>query len=365
MCTVEFGLGAGLIATVGRYAAGWPASAVRLGAGVLFLVATAALLELRDVRPDAGCGCFGKLSVTPVSTRTIVRAAVLAVSAFATIGLAPVRIPSRAGDLALMLGILAAELVVIGALSPEVGEALIRLGYREPCELRVLAPERTLSSLRRSAQWRQHASMIAADTPVDMWRELCWRYVAFAGQAGGRPTEVIFAVHMRPRRPPVRSAVVDAVSGRVLRGADLAGRRRPPRLAARDSSPRGAHVRRRRPRAAQLNPPPASPALATLVLAAAPAGAATAGPAGATGRAGGRGGGNGEASGGGAGQAIRADEAAQADGEAAQAGEASRAGEAAQADRNSRAVWAEALALAHHHLRPDHMPSSNPLYPQR
>ena len=67
---------------------------------------------------------------------------------------------------------------MIAALSPEVSEALVRLGYSEPCELRRLPAERTLTALRRS---RSGAGTLAITTevPVDMWRELCWRYVVF------------------------------------------------------------------------------------------------------------------------------------------------------------------------------------------
>jgi len=216
VCTIEFGLGAGLIVTAGHVGAGWPANSVRLGTGVLFLVATCALLELRDTRPDVGCGCFGEFSSAPVSARTIARAALLAVAAFATIDMPPLRVPDRGSALALLLGILAAELAVLGALSPELGEALVRLGYSEPCELRVLAEDRTLSSLRRSAQWRKHAGEITAAAPVDMWRELCWRYVAFASRVDGRETEIVFAVYLRPRRPPVHSALTDAATSEVI-----------------------------------------------------------------------------------------------------------------------------------------------------
>ena len=216
MCAIEFGLGAGLIATAGHVGVGWPANSVRLGAGVLFLVAASALLELRDTRPDVGCGCFGEFSTAPVSVRTIARAALLAIGAFVTIDMPPLQVPHRAFDLAPLLGIFVAELAVLAVLSPELAEALVRLGYSEPCELRVLSEDRTLSSLRRSTQWRKHARVITADVPVDMWRELCWRYVAFASRGDGRDTEVVFAVYMRPRRPPVHAALVDAATGQVL-----------------------------------------------------------------------------------------------------------------------------------------------------
>ena len=47
MCAIEGGLGLGLILTAGRIGAGPAATCVRLGAVLLFLVATSALIELR------------------------------------------------------------------------------------------------------------------------------------------------------------------------------------------------------------------------------------------------------------------------------------------------------------------------------
>jgi hypothetical protein len=213
---IEFALGIGLIVTVGRLGRGTPASAVRLLVAVLFMVATCALLELRNTRPDLGCGCFGELSTAPVSARTLARSALLAVAALTTIGLGPLQLPKPGLPAVSVLGILVAELTLIATLSPELGEGLVRLGYSEPCELRRLPAERTLAALRRSSQWRRHAGAITADVPADMWRELCWRYVVFPGRWGDRDAEVVFAVYLKPRRPPVLAAVVDSVTGELL-----------------------------------------------------------------------------------------------------------------------------------------------------
>src|SRR5262249_38357652 len=152
MCALELGLGAGLIATAGPLSSMAPATCVRLGTGLMFLVATCALIELRTTRPELGCGCFGELSTSPVSWRTMTRSALLAVAALITIDMAPVQRPQAGWQAATMLAILAAELVLIACLSPELGEALVRLGYSEPCELRVVPAERTLAALRRSKQ---------------------------------------------------------------------------------------------------------------------------------------------------------------------------------------------------------------------
>jgi hypothetical protein len=216
MCGLECGLGIGLIVTVG-FGHGTPANCIRLGAGLLFLVATSALIELRATRPDVGCGCFGDFSTAPVSGRTLARSALLAVASLSTLGLHIVR-PGRHGapSAGQLLVIMAAELVLLGALSPELGEGLIRLGYSEPCELRAVPAERTLAALRRGKLWRRHVGLIISEHPADIWRELCWRYVVFPALYQGRSTEVVFAVFLQQRRPAVHAALVDAATGEPL-----------------------------------------------------------------------------------------------------------------------------------------------------
>jgi hypothetical protein len=216
MCAIELGLGIGLILTSGQGGRGDPARLARLGTSLLFVVATCALIELRNVRPDVGCGCFGEFSTTPVTGRTVARSALLAGAALATIWLPPLQLPQTAGQAVLLLSLLAAELVVIGLLSPEVRETLIRIGYSAPCELRILAAEQTLSALQHSSQWSKHKNLIAEPRPSDVWRELCWRYVAFPSRYAEREAEVVFAVYMQQRRPVIHSALVDTVTGAVL-----------------------------------------------------------------------------------------------------------------------------------------------------
>jgi hypothetical protein len=69
--------------------------------------------------------------------------------------------------------------------------------------------------------------VITEYVPVDMWRELCWRYVVFPARAGDREAEVVFAVYMRPHRPPVHAAIVDAATGEALSWPAPAARRGP------------------------------------------------------------------------------------------------------------------------------------------
>jgi hypothetical protein len=209
ICASEFALGIGLLVTAGRIGAGWPANAVRVAAALLFCTAVAALQELRTRRPDAGCGCFGDLSGTPVNWRTISRAALLGAAALASIGAPPVHMPSSPGQAAVLLALALVELAVLAALSPEIGQLLIRLGHAEPCEVRRVPVARTLATLRASAPWRRYRSHLISTTPTDVWREGCWRFAAYPGVLASRRVEVVFAVYLTGRRAPVRAGVLD------------------------------------------------------------------------------------------------------------------------------------------------------------
>jgi hypothetical protein len=217
MCATEFGCGIGLIVTAGSFGSGPPASLVRLATALLFVVATFALIELRSVRPDIGCGCFGEFSTAPVTWRTIARSALLAVAALVTIGLRALDVETLS-DSAVTLGLLIAlELAVVALLSPEIRDIMVRIGYSAPCELRVDNPDQTFAALQRSAQWRRHSDLIANREPSDVWRELCWRYMAFPSRAAGRDAELVFAVRLdHHRKPAVLSALVDTATGAVM-----------------------------------------------------------------------------------------------------------------------------------------------------
>ena len=213
MCAVECGLGLGLIITARGFGGAASAACIRIGTCLLFLVATSALIELRTVRPDVGCGCFGDFSTAPVGGRTIARSALLAIAALVTVSPDGVTAPKTAGEGFLLLGIFCAELLLIGALSPEVGEGLIRLGYSEPCELRDVPSARTLIALRASKQWRKYSGFATSDVPTDIWRELCWRYIVYPSSYDGRAADLVFAVFLQQRRPVIHAALVAADTG--------------------------------------------------------------------------------------------------------------------------------------------------------
>jgi hypothetical protein len=216
MCASEFGLGGALILTAGRSGSGMPATTVRLATALLFLTAVGALHELRTRRPEAGCGCFGDLSETPVGLRAIIRSAVLSAMAVASVGAPPLRVPSTPRAAAILIGCAILEIVVIAAVSPELGEILVRLGYSEPCEIRRVPATRTLAALRSSSAWRRYRRQLTAHEPADMWREGCWRMVAYTAVVQGRAADIVFAVYLQDRRPPVRAAVLDAATGEPL-----------------------------------------------------------------------------------------------------------------------------------------------------
>jgi hypothetical protein len=216
MCATEFSVGIGLIVTAGQLGVGVPATFVRMATAVFFLIALGALYEVRQRRPDSGCGCFGELSDTPIGRRAIGRCLLLSASAAATIGLPPLRMPSSPAQAELWLAVLAFELALIAFLSPELGEIMVRLGYSEPCELRRIPVGRTMTALHASSQWRKHAGQVSAAAPSDVWREGCWRFVVYPGIARGRRVDIVFAVYLQARRPVVRTAILDADTDEVL-----------------------------------------------------------------------------------------------------------------------------------------------------
>jgi hypothetical protein len=219
MCASEMALGLALLVTM--FPAGTrsgvalfaprAATGARIAAAAFFLVCVAALAELRGRRPDLGCGCFGDFSTRPAGWRSIARAALLTGAALISIESPALYLPPRGHGALLFLGIVCAELALIAVLSPEISEALLRLGYPDPCELRELPTERSLAALRRSPQWRKHAQAITTDLPIDMWRELCWRYVVYPCRLDGENAEVVVAVYLKRRRPLVQAAVLPLV----------------------------------------------------------------------------------------------------------------------------------------------------------
>lgn len=210
LCVIEFALGTGLLLTATPTGAGTPALAVRAAVTLLFGTGTGALYVLRARRPDAGCGCFGELSRTPVGWRVIARAVLLCAAALALVGAPPLRLPASAGQAWLTLGLTVGEIAVIVSLSPEISQLMLRLSHADPCEVREVSIARTESALRTSAPWRRYRRFLVTTEPEDVWREGCWRFLVYRGVLSSRRVEVVFAVHLASRRTPVRVGVLDA-----------------------------------------------------------------------------------------------------------------------------------------------------------
>ena len=213
LCAAELVLGLGLLVTAGTAGAGAASLVFRVPTVLLLGTAAGALYVLRGRRPEAGCGCFGELSQTPVGWPVITRAAALCAAALATVGAPPLHLPHSAGVAGLALAAVAAELALLILVSPEAGQLMVRLSHADPCELRAVPVTRTLAALYASASWRRHRHYVTDGTPVDVWREGCWRFVAFSGMLAARRVEVVFAVYLAGRRPPVRVGMLDVEGG--------------------------------------------------------------------------------------------------------------------------------------------------------
>ena len=149
------------------------------------------------------------MSSTPVGWRTITRAALLGAAAVASLGVPPLRSLGSPDWLGEALAVTAAELALLAALSPEIGEMMVRLGRAEPCELRRVPVAKTLDKLWASASWRRYQRYLITTTPTDVWREGCWRFAVFPGILASRRVEVVFAVYMSGRHAPIRAGVID------------------------------------------------------------------------------------------------------------------------------------------------------------
>ncbi|MGI5205489.1 MauE/DoxX family redox-associated membrane protein [Spirillospora sp. CA-108201] len=184
---------------------------VRLATTAAFAAATWVVGELRVHRPDAGCGCFGALSAKKVDRRSVLRAMLFTCAAVVSLG-APHAGVDVLRDAHTRVGLLfAVEVALFLALSPELAELAGR--HRRPraavpCERRRSPMPETHARLYDSPAWAEHENAIKSAVPLEVWREGCWRFVAFPGRVRERDVEIVFAVSTSERDPAVRSAVV-------------------------------------------------------------------------------------------------------------------------------------------------------------
>lgn len=200
VAVIEGCLGGALLAT------GHPA--VRLGTVVVFFVATSVVFELRSRKADEGCGCFGGLSTSPVRFRTMLRACLFLLAALSVLAVPATGLDVLRNATGWHAAIVIGELAVFAGLSPEIGVLVARRRERIPCEHRTVPLSETFAILHASDQWRAYSPMIVTADPADMWRELCWRFLAYQGEEDGEEVEIVFAVSTDERDPTVKAAIV-------------------------------------------------------------------------------------------------------------------------------------------------------------
>lgn len=256
---VEAALAVGLVALTGVLG-----EAAKVLTAAVFAASVVVLVLVRRRAPEAGCGCFGGLSRTPVGWRTLARPGLLAAAAVAALGLEPAGWQVVASFTPVHAGVLGVELLVLAALSPELRDLAARARHREPCELRRYSLRRTRARLRRSEVWRATKPVVLKDAPEDLWRHGCWRFLRYDGMRYGQRMDVVYAVRIGGRRrTAVRAALVDRRSGAVVATFGEVTRHElpgPPRrllrpsvAAKRDEARRGAGKAERTLQAAQRN----------------------------------------------------------------------------------------------------------------
>ncbi|MEV5828886.1 MauE/DoxX family redox-associated membrane protein [Spirillospora sp. NPDC052242] len=188
---------------------------VRLAATAAFAAATWVVGELRVRRPDAGCGCFGGLSGKRVGRRGVARAVLLTAVAVAALGAPHTGLDALRGGHVPVAAVFAVELALFAALSPELTAVLGRRrlpGARPvtPCERRRSPLAETYATLHGSPEWAVHEDAVTSAVPLDVWREGCWRFLAFPARLDGRDVRLVFAVSTAERDRVVRPARVQA-----------------------------------------------------------------------------------------------------------------------------------------------------------
>jgi hypothetical protein len=173
-----------------------------------FTSATWVVSELRTHRPEDGCGCFGALSAGRIGLRCVTRTALFTAAAIVTLSVPHTGIDVLRASLGWGGVMLVAEILIFIALSPEINVLLSRLRSPVPCELRTAPLSDTHDVLQASNAWQEHEDLLVSRTPIDVWRELCWRLLAYQGRVAGQEVEIVFAVSMNERHPIVLSAIL-------------------------------------------------------------------------------------------------------------------------------------------------------------
>jgi hypothetical protein len=181
---------------------------VRLASVVFFATATSVVAERARRGAAEGCGCFGTLSDAPSGRRGVVRAALMTVCAVVATAVPVSGLDVVWAATPQLVTVLAADVALFLALSPELAAVTGRSRRNVPCELRDVPLAETYGTLRASNAWRANAGLLTCTEPSDVWRELCHRFVAYPAEIGGRPGDVVFAVPIGGRPRSVRVGIV-------------------------------------------------------------------------------------------------------------------------------------------------------------
>ena len=127
---------------------------------------------------------------------------------------------SALGDLPSIVAMLVAGLAV-AAVSPELDLSRrardARLQARESvCAHRRIPPEHTIARLRASELWSQSRSYLSEESPLEQWREGCWRYLVYPARYDGASATAVFALYLGRDRSADGVAFVDEADQRVL-----------------------------------------------------------------------------------------------------------------------------------------------------
>lgn len=181
---------------------------VRLASVVFFATATSVVAERVQRGADEGCGCFGTLSAAPSGRRGVVRAAMMMVCSVVALAVPGSGLEVIWAATPQLVTVLAAEVALFLALSPELTVVVDRSFHQTPCELRDVPLAETYGTLRASRAWRANSDLLTGEEPSDVWREQCHRFVAYPAEIDGRPGDVVFAVPVGGRPRSVRVGIV-------------------------------------------------------------------------------------------------------------------------------------------------------------
>ena len=173
--------------------------------------------------PGRPCGCFGAVSQSPITGRTIARAIVLALAAILG-AFWPEPWWAALTEPVTWL-VIVAEVLVLGYLSPEVLRiAPLRTRSHDSDRMVDCATTRVplktiLARLKTSPAWQSLRSHIDAEDPREHWREGCWGFVCFAATYLGKPATAVFAIRLGHEDSTIRGALVDEANQEILLNA--------------------------------------------------------------------------------------------------------------------------------------------------